>query len=42
MQLLLWIEELQHEVDIRQYDMEKAEMVQKHGGLLGLKVRTIY
>lgn len=38
MQVLLWIEELQHEVDIRQYDMENAQLTLRHGGLVGLEV----
>jgi len=37
MQLLLWIEELQHEVDIRQYDMPQATL-KEHGGQVELHV----
>jgi len=40
MQLLLWIEELQHEVDIRQYDIPQAKLEPKSGGLVGLVVRA--
>ena len=40
MQLLLWIEELQHEVDILTYNMTAQQLVQlRHGGLVALKVR---
>ncbi|KAF5831162.1 P-loop containing nucleoside triphosphate hydrolase protein [Dunaliella salina] len=38
LQLLLWIEEMQHEVDIRQYDMTQAALTPRSGGLVGLQV----
>jgi hypothetical protein len=39
MHLLLFLEELQHEIDLQQYDMPYAELVETPGGyLLALKV----
>lgn len=38
MQLLLWIEELQHEVDILTYNMTNVPLELKSGGLVALKV----
>ncbi len=40
MQKLLWLEELQHEIDIRVYDMKDAALVQAgRSGMLELEAR---
>lgn len=39
LKLLMWLEELQHEIDVRQYDMREVVLEEaKHSSRLWLKV----